>query len=168
MQQLLEQDATGKILDRAASEILTELMVPFPSTESLLNLTGQRMGHFQILEKLGAGGMGVVYKAIDTRLNRPVALKFLPPRLSHDADLKRRLTDEARAASALDHPNIVVIHDISEIDGELFIAMAFHDGAMLQTKIAQRLPVREALQIARQVASGLARAHRKRHFSPRH
>jgi formylglycine-generating enzyme required for sulfatase activity/tRNA A-37 threonylcarbamoyl transferase component Bud32 len=116
------------------------------------------VSHYEILEKLGAGGMGVVYKARDTRLKRFVALKFLPPHMRDDEDLKRRLTEEARAASALDHPNIVVIHDIGDA-GELFVAMAYHEGQTLRDKIAEGLTVPEALGIARQIASGLARAH---------
>jgi serine/threonine protein kinase len=104
--------------------------------------------------------MGVVYKAHDTKLNRTVALKFLPPDLRHNEDLKRRLTEEARAASALDHPNIVVIHEIDETpEGNLFIAMAFHGGATLRERIEGGIAPADALQIARQVASGLARAH---------
>jgi len=140
-------------------------------------LAGQTVSHYKILEMLGAGGMGVVYKAFDTKLDRLVALKFLPPHMRHDDELKRRLTEEARAASALDHPNIVVIYDIDETpDGALFIAMAFHEGVTLrdkmgpgrmgedtagQAKAGARLPVAEALQIARQIASGLARAHER-------
>ena len=157
VERLLAQDETGKVLDRPASEILTELMLPVDDRRP--DLSGRTFGHFEIVEKLGAGGMGVVYKAIDLKLNRPVALKFLPPELSHDEDLKRRLAAEARAASALDHPNIVVIHEISNEGGELFIAMAFHEGVTLQAKLAQGIPVTECLRIARQVASGLARAH---------
>ena len=95
-----------------------------------------------------------------------MALKFLPPHLRHDEELKRRLTEEARAASTLDHANIVVIHDIDETpDGDLFIAMAFHEGVTLRDRIGRDqpagLPVAEALQIARQIASGLAKAHER-------
>jgi dienelactone hydrolase len=124
------------------------------------SLTGQTVSHYRVLEVLGAGGMGVVYKAQDTRLDRLVALKFLPPHLRHNAELKRRLQEEARAASALDHSNIVVIHDIGESpEGDLFIAMAYHEGATLAQKIEQPIPVAEALEIARQIASGLGKAH---------
>ena len=122
---------------------------------------GQTIFHYKILEKLGAGGMGVVYKAFDTKLNRLVALKFLPPHMRYNDELKRRLSEEARAASGLDHPNIVVIYDIDETPGgDLFIAMAFHEGATLLDRIGRvGLPVAEALRIARQIASGLAKAH---------
>lgn len=121
---------------------------------------GQTIFQYNILEKLGAGGMGVVYKALDTKLNRMVALKFLPPHLSHDSELKKRLGEEARAASALDHPNIVVIHAIDETPGgDLFIAMAFHEGITLRKKTSEGISVVDALRIARQIASGLAKAH---------
>jgi serine/threonine protein kinase/dienelactone hydrolase len=141
-----------------------ELLDDFTATEHVaagrLGFAGMTISHYHIQEKIGAGGMGVVYKALDSKLGRTVALKFLPPHLSHDSELRRRLTDEARAASALDHPNIVVIHDIDETPaGDLFIAMAFHEGVTLREKIASGLEVPEALRIARQVASGLAKAH---------
>jgi serine/threonine protein kinase/dienelactone hydrolase len=153
VERLLAQDSDGKILDRPAAELLEE----FTATSGF---AGRSVSHYNIQEEIGAGGMGVVYKALDTKLGRVVALKFLPPHLSHDNELKRRLSDEARAASALDHPNIVVIHDIDETPGgDVFIAMAFHEGATLREKIASGLQVQEALRIARQVASGLAKAH---------
>jgi dienelactone hydrolase/tRNA A-37 threonylcarbamoyl transferase component Bud32 len=135
-------------------------------------LAGQTVSHYKILEMLGAGGMGVVYKAFDTKLDRHVALKFLPPHLRHNEELKRRLTEEARAASTLDHANIVVIYEIGEAPGgDLFIAMAFHEGVTLHEKLkgdrierdkpGAGLPVAEALQIARQIASGLGKAHER-------
>jgi eukaryotic-like serine/threonine-protein kinase len=121
---------------------------------------GQTVSHYRIVEKLGEGGMGVVYKAFDTTLGRLVALKFLPPHLRHNRELKTRLAEEARAASTLDHPNVVVIYEIDETqDGGLFIAMALHEGVTLRQRMAAGLPVVEALQIARQIASGLAKAH---------
>ena len=160
VERLLAQDSDGRILDRPAVELLQEFTATMPAPGGPLGFAGQTVSHYNIQEKIGAGGMGVVYKALDTKLGRLVALKFLPPHLSHDSELKRRLSDEARAASALDHPNIVVIHDIDETpNGDVFVAMAFHEGVTLREKIASGLEVPEALRIARQVASGLAKAH---------
>ena len=154
VERLLAHDSDGKFLDRPAMELIEK------PAGSLLGLAGQTISHYQILEMLGAGGMGVVYKAFDTKLRRQVALKFLPPHMRHNDELRRRLTDEARAASALDHSNIVVIRDIDEAPGgDLFIAMAFHEGATLREKISTGLTTSEALQIGRQIASGLAVAH---------
>ena len=94
---------------------------------------GDVVSHYRIVELLGAGGMGVVYKAEDTRLKRSVALKFLPLALVQDRDAKERLVHEAQAASALDHPNICTIHEIDETaDGQLFLAMAYYEGETLK------------------------------------
>ncbi|MDR3700037.1 MAG: protein kinase [Candidatus Sulfopaludibacter sp.] len=155
---LLEQDSEGKFLDRPAVEMLGDLAATGQTAAAQMGLTGRTISHYQIHEMLGAGGMGVVYKAFDTKLNRFVALKFLPAHLRHDEELKRQLAGEARAASALDHPNIVVVHDIDD-SADLFIAMAYHQGVTLREKIALGLTLPEALQIARQIASGLAKAH---------
>jgi tetratricopeptide (TPR) repeat protein len=164
VQSLLASDQqAGSFLDSPAPA--AELLELDEST--VTHLAGQTISHYKVLEMLGAGGMGVVYKAFDTKLNRLVALKFLPPHLRHNDELKRRLKEEARAASTLDHPNIVVIHDIDEAPGgDLFIAMAFHEGVTLRARIAAEkngagLPVAEALHIARQIASGLAKAHER-------
>jgi len=170
VEKMLEQPSTGSPLDSPAWEGMSspppELLEGSTVTQAAPpDLAGQTVSHYRIIEKLGAGGMGVVYKALDTRLDRLVALKFLPPHMRHHEDLKRRLMEEARSASALDHPNIVVIHDIDEgPDGALFIAMAFHEGATLRERIGRDkagggMPVADALEIARQIAAGLARAH---------
>ena len=125
------------------------------------NLIGQQIHHYEILSHLGGGGMGVVYKAKDTKLGRTVALKFLAPQLTSDPDLKKRFVQEAKAASALDHPNIGVVHDINETqDGRLFITMAYYEGETLKDKIAQGpIPTDQAIDYASQIAKGLVKAH---------
>ena len=124
-------------------------------------MEGQRLSHYEIQEKLGGGGMGVVYKALDTRLNRHVALKFLPPEFTRDDDARLRFTQEAQAASALDHPNICTIYEIdSTVDGQMFIAMSYYAGSTLKQRVAEGpLDVAEALDVAAQIARGLIKAH---------
>jgi TolB-like protein/Tfp pilus assembly protein PilF/predicted Ser/Thr protein kinase len=126
-------------------------------------MIGKTISHYKILDKLGEGGMGLVYQAEDTSLGRAVALKFLPPELARDADAKARLVQEARAASALDHPNICTIHEIGDVEGATFIAMALIEGRSLKDMIAAGpLTVDEAIAIALQAAAGLDEAHEKR------
>ena len=124
-------------------------------------MIGQTISHYHILELLGGGGMGVVYKARDTRLDRFVALKFLPPELNRDSEANRRFMQEAKAASALDHPNICTLYDISETDDDrLFIAMACYEGETLKKRIGQGpLPLLEALDLTIQTTDGLIKAH---------
>src|SRR5262245_27427461 len=118
------------------------------------------LAHYRILERLGAGGMGVVYKALDTHLNRTVAIKVLPPQAVADARRLRRFVQEARAASALDHPNIITIHDVSEADGQHFIVMQYVAGRTLRALIDQGdLPIVDSLRYAVQIADALAQAH---------
>jgi len=124
-------------------------------------MIGQLISHYKIIEKLGEGGMGVVYKAEDTKLKRVVALKFLPPEMTRDTEAKERFIHEAQAASALDHPNICTIHEIDEIkDGQMFIVMSCYDGETLKDKIKdKRLKIEDSIDIAIQIARGLAKAH---------
>jgi len=124
-------------------------------------MIGKTISHYRIIEKLGEGGMGVVYKAEDTKLKRIVALKFLPPELTRDSEARKRFVREAQAASALQHENICSIHEIAEsTDGQIFICMDYYDGVTLKEKIAGApLPVKEAVEIADQIAAGLSEAH---------
>ncbi len=124
-------------------------------------LVGTTVAHYEVLAKLGGGGMGVVYTARNVRLGQIVALKFLPPQWSHDEGAKQRFLREAQAASATNHRNICTIHDIETAsDGQLFIVMAYYQGETLKQKLESgALPVEEAVEIAAQVAEGLAKAH---------
>lgn len=126
-------------------------------------MIGKTISHYKILEKLGEGGMGVVYKAEDTRLRRMVALKFLPPALTRDPEAKERFIQEAQAASSLQHNNICNVHDIDEIpDGPLYMVMDCYEGELLQEKMARGpMDIEAVVAIAEQVACGLAKAHEK-------
>jgi eukaryotic-like serine/threonine-protein kinase len=149
--------------------IREHVLAPALAAFSGTALPGSRViGRYEILERVGSGGMGDVYKARDRILDRPVALKFLPPHLMADDDARARLVREARAASALDHPNIAVVYEVGATEpdaddatgGRLFIAMAYYDGETLGEKIARgRLSIPDALDYAIQLVAGLSEAH---------
>src|SRR5262245_13189002 len=124
-------------------------------------MQGETVSHYRIESELGVGGMGIVYRAVDTKLKRPVALKFLPPSLTKDHEAKQRFMVEAEAASGLDHPNICTIHEIDEsADGRLFLAMACYDGETLKARIERGpLAVNDAIEYAIQICQGLSKAH---------
>jgi TolB-like protein/Tfp pilus assembly protein PilF/predicted Ser/Thr protein kinase len=132
-------------------------------------MIGQTISHYRILEKIGEGGMGVVYKAEDTNLKRLAALKFLPPDMTRDPAAKERFLHEARAAAALNHPNIVTIHEINEHEGQVYIVMEYVEGRSLKDIISggpapatlKQMPISQALDITIQIARGLAAAHAK-------
>jgi len=125
-------------------------------------MIGQTVSHYRILEQLGAGGMGVVYKAEDINLGRTVALKFLAPHLLESDEHKQRFLREAKAAASLDHPNICIVHEVGEVDGRVFLTMGYIDGPEVRAKIRERpLKFDEALDIAIQAAEGLRAAHQK-------
>ncbi|MCK4539151.1 MAG: protein kinase [Candidatus Krumholzibacteria bacterium] len=125
-------------------------------------MVGETISHYKIIEKLGKGGMGAVYKAHDTKLDRTVALKILLPHLSADVKARKRFVQEAKSASALDHPNICTIYEIDETrDGAIFIAMACYEGGTLRERIDRGpLSILETVEIIQQISSGLSKAHR--------
>jgi serine/threonine protein kinase len=154
---LLAADAEAEAWLAPLEAILSSVAVPDP-----LGLSGRTVSHFRVLQPLGAGGMGVVYRAEDARLGRAVALKFLLPRFGLDTAAKARFLREARSAAALDHPNLCTIHEVGESqDGRLFLAMALYPGETLQDRLRRHasLPIPIALEITRQIALGLGCAH---------
>ena len=117
----------------------------------------KRVGHYLLIEKIGEGGMEVVYKAKDEKLDRIVAIKFLPPEFSKDKEIKTRFLREAKALSILDHPNICVVHEIDETEDErVYMVMNYYEGKTLKDKIAKKeIKIKEARNIFKQIAQGL-------------
>jgi TolB-like protein/Tfp pilus assembly protein PilF/predicted Ser/Thr protein kinase len=161
----VEAGAGERFLDRLDGERASALLASAaeeeaePDTEGLC--PGELLGRYRIVRRLGHGGMGVVYLAHDERLARPAALKLLPRHLSLDDTPRRRFEEEARAASALDHPHIAAVYEIGEANGgRIFLAMAYYEGETLRQKLERgRLPTAEAVALAIQIGEGLAAAH---------
>ena len=147
--------------DEEADTVLGRLDRLAPPSEPVGTRVGETVGPYRITGELGRGGMGVVVRARDERLGRDVALKFLPRALSADPEARARLLAEARAASALDHPNVCTVHGVEEIeDGQLVLVLACYEGETLKARLARGpLPVEEAERITREIAAGLAAAH---------
>ncbi len=161
-----ENTPDSEFCKKCATPLPPSKEVPVTKTleKSIQELLGGETfaGRYQIIEELGRGGMGVVYKAQDTKLKRTVALKFLPSELTHVSEVKERFVREAQAAAALDHPNICTVYEFDEAEEKTFISMAFIEGQSLKKKIESgELDLDEALRIATQVAEGLQEAHKK-------
>jgi serine/threonine protein kinase len=152
---LASDDGAHSFLEKPALEVAAKALVD--KTDSM---SGRTVGHYKIISRVGAGGMGEVYLAQDIKLDRKVALKILPPGLVADRNRLQRFIQEAKAASALNHPNILTIYEIGETEGQPYIVTEFIDGMTLRQRMASPLEVEEALEIAIQISSALAAAHR--------
>ena len=157
---LRHSDTPDNVLDKPAMAILAKEIAVNQSQSDTPQLEGKMISHYRILQAIGRGGMGVVYKAEDLKLRRPVALKFLPESLAQDQQARQRFEREAQAASALNHPNICTVYEIDEADGIHFIAIEFLEGGTLKDRMARgRLEIRELVRIASEICDALEAAH---------
>src|SRR6266481_497593 len=152
---LKSHEETGNFVDAPAYQAAAEMLVDVADLKA-----GQNIAHYRIVRLIGEGGMGKVYLAEDAKLHRRISLKFLSANFTKDHERLRRFEQEARAASALNHPNILTIHEISEAEGRRFIATEFIEGRTLRERLNSDVDIDEALEIAVQVASALVAAHR--------
>src|SRR5205085_3229632 len=153
---IASHEQAGSFIESPAIEVAAEIV----AEDSYGDMSGRLLSHYEIKSLLGAGGMGEVYLARDTRLGRQVALKLLPGAFVNDAERVRRFEQEARAASALNHPNILTIYEIERAEDKHFIAMEYIDGETLRDKIhRERTPLPKLLKCLQQVAEGLSKAH---------
>src|SRR5215472_13562392 len=158
--------AAAETSAKSTTSILPRVLWTFVSTDDKTSATpdllGSQLGHFRIVEKLGEGGMGVVYKAVDETLRRTVALKVLPPLYAASEERRARFMREARSAAAITHANVASVYEVGAADGRIFIAMEFVEGQSLRGVVSDRaLPVAHALHLARGIARALAKAHEK-------
>ena len=157
---LLAADADAGAFLLPVGEFAPELLADAIEEKEEDDLVGRELGPYRLLREIGGGGMGTVYEAEDVRLGRRVAVKLLPPEYSRDRRAKERFLREARAASAVDHPNLCTVYDVGESGGRLYIVLAFYEGETLRERLrCGPLPLAEAREVAIQVARGLARAH---------
>ncbi len=161
VEELLAAHACHGAIDALSAEVISPLMAKAGTVAA--NAAVPVLDRYEIVDRLGGGGMGIVYRARDTRLNRDVALKFLPPHMSSEAAAKKRFLTEARAAASMEHPNICTVHEIGETaDGQLYIVMGYYDGETLAGRISRGpIPVHEVISIAGDIARGLAKAHER-------
>ena len=159
---LLRFNENQRFLERSPLDIAASLEVRGQQTNLNTLQPGRTISHYTVLEKLGEGGMGIVYKAEDRNLGRTVALKFLAPHAMEDRDSHTRFMREAKASASLDHPNVCTVYEIGEAEGRVFLSMALVEGGRLSDRIAKRpLDLAEALDVAIQTAQGLQAAHEK-------
>jgi predicted ATPase len=157
---LAHEKKAEQFIESPALEVAGKILANQAPKETWKNVIGRTVSHYRVLEKLGAGGMGIVYKAEDTDLGRLVALKFLPDDVAHDSQALSRFQREAKAASALNHPNIVTIYELGHLSGTHYIAMEMISGETLRALLASgTIPFRKAIAIATQIADALAKAH---------